>query len=136
MIRKIIAAVEVIVGLCLLFCVFINGKTNSFTTALGIEANVSNAVILTGIFFVLKSLIDISLAAGEEKTTPVFQRLVMFTGILTGFVLVLSGLCDTRETIIEEYFQVEIIANHGVVVLATFFATKAVSELVAQDSSV
>lgn len=136
MIKRIVAAIEIIVGLCLLFCVFVNGRTNSFTSALGIEANVVNAVILAGIFIILKSIIEISLAAGEDRTTPIFQRLVMFMGILTGFSLVFTGLCDTRSTIFEEYFQLEIISNHGVVVLATYYATKAVAELVSQESAI
>ncbi len=134
--RKILAGFEVFVGFALILCTFLNGKNTTLNALLGVDVNVINGVILAAIFYVIKAIVEITIASAETRTVTFLQKFLLYFELLTGFTLVLTGLCDGRETMIETYFEAELIANHGVVVLGVLFASKSIAQLILDDEGV
>lgn len=134
--KKIFSIIEIILGIVLILCVFFNGRSTSLSSSIGFDLNLKTAVIAIGGFYLIRSIVQMVSELAEPTSKSFFKTLLSFFEIITAFALMLSGFCDGRETIIEKYFETEIILHHGLVFLGMLYASKAVVQLITEDNSV
>lgn len=132
--KKLLSVLEILIGVTLVVCFFLNGKETGIKGIIGFDLNVVNGVIIVGSFYVLKTLYNLIVEMAEPTSASFARKFLMFFQIITGFGLIITGVCDGRDTIIEKFFQVEILANHGVVVLGVYYASRSVAQLFFEES--
>ncbi len=127
--KKFLSILEMLSAIFLIVCFFLEGKQTGISKTVGFEFNVVNAVIAIGAFYVLKTMLILVVEMADPVSSNFLKKFIMFFQILAGFSLIVSGLCDGRDTVIEKFFDVEIIANHGVVVLGVYYASRSLVQL-------
>ncbi len=135
MIKKIFSVGEIVLGIFFIICVFFNERETSFSKALGFELNIKNALLFGGLFYLLRSVIQIITELAEPTSKTFMRKFVLFFEIVTSFAMVITGFCDGRETIIEKYFDSEITVNHGLVFLGMLYISKSLLQLAFEDNS-
>lgn len=128
-----LSILEVLLGIVLIICFFLNGKETAIGKFIGFDLNIVNSVIIIGAFYVLRTIINLVVEMAQPTSASFMKKFLMFFQIICGFVLIISGISDGRETVFEQYFQIELLANHGVVFLGVYYASKAVVQLFFED---
>lgn len=134
MMNRVLSILEILVGISLVVCFFFDGNDTVIKGVIGFDLNIVNGVIIVGSFYVLKTLYNLIMEMAEPTSASFARKFLMFFQILTGFTLIITGLCDGRDSIIEKFFEVEIIANHGAVVLGVYYASRSVAQLFFEES--
>lgn len=134
--KKIFSIIEIALGILLVLCVFFNDRETSVSSSLGFDLNLKTAAIAIGIFYIIRSIVLMVTNLADPTSKSFLKTLLSFFEIVTSFVLIISGFCDGRETIIEKYFETEITVHHGFVFLGMLYASKAIFQLITEDNSV
>lgn len=134
--KKIFSIGEIALGLFFVLCVFLNGRESSLGSSLGFDLNIINAVLVGGLFYLIRSIVQMVSELAEPTSKSFMKKSILFFEVITAFAMIITGFCDGRETIIEKAFETDFTVNHGLVFLGMLFASKAVLQLVFEDNSV
>jgi hypothetical protein len=134
--KKLFSVGEIALGLFFIVCVFFNGRETSFSNSLGFDLNIKTAVMAGGAFYLIRGVVQMISELAEPTSKSFMKKSILFFEVITAFVMMITGFCDGRETIIEKAFDTEIILHHGLVFLGMLYASKAVLQLVFEDNSV
>lgn len=136
MIKKLFSVGEIVLGVFFVVCVFFNDTESSLGKSLGFELNIKNALLFGGLFYLLRSVVQIISELAEPTSKTFLKKFVLFFEIVTSFAMVITGFCDGRETIIEKYYDSTITINHGLVFLSMLYLSKSLLQLAFDDNSV
>ncbi len=126
--KKIFAGLEIILGLFLMVCIFFN-KSDSLNSAIGFDLSLQNAIIILGIFYLLRGMIQLVVEMSDPGTTGFMKRFFLFLEVFSGTIIVILAFSDGRETPLEKILNFEPNMYHGIIILGVFYAVKSVLQL-------
>ncbi len=127
--KKIFHGAETAMGAFLILASYCENRPTGIEASLGREFNLKQAVIMIGIFYIIAGIIQFLEDMSEPTTVLFIKKLLLWFEIFSGFALLISSLCDGRNTPIEALLGMEITVHHGVMILGVYFTTKALIKL-------